>query len=559
MKRVIILLLMVLLLVVSPLVGCSNSSDEVTNHIDLIGLVPQKANVVGKIDLKSIMEDKDLTDLYDEAEKDSDQPQTFKDALAQLKDEYDIDLKSFHEGVVFMDVSESSDEVEYFGFIIQGTFDKDDLIAAIQSGTETELTKINYKDYDLYYDEAEDMELAFLTDNVFAIGTMQTVKDVIDVKQGDAEALSGDMLDTYNKLGDGLIKVAMAMPRNMMDRELGESESQFPGDLSAFDDIESIGMVLSKDNELVALNTKLCCADIDSANIIEDSISILISYMGLIIAMSDKPEENQALSSLLDKIDVAKSGSCVDVGLEIALSDIEGLVKDFKDGFGGSFIEGFTEGFLGTSDADNYETDAQTVQLATATFYSDVHSGWRDVNGDDNSNNASSFGDNVWGDSDTSNTQIVQGHYYPTAIAEVSNHILTLSTSQFDPDNPGNPRIDAEGVAATDTMIQAHAIWMGLLVNDAGNYTRVGGTTDRWEVSPLDGDGSLYLNDVPESAAADANYNGDPGMVMGGNYCWVVGKNGYVYGVYMGSNGCWYNGFNGTYSGLGLSEQYKLQ
>ncbi len=36
----------------------------------------------------------------------------------------------------------------------------------------------------------------------------------------------------------------------------------------------------------VALNVKLCCADSDSAQSIEDSINGLIGFMGLIMSMS---------------------------------------------------------------------------------------------------------------------------------------------------------------------------------------------------------------------------------------------------------------------------------
>jgi hypothetical protein len=54
------------------------------------------------------------------------------------------------------------------------------------------------------------------------------------------------------------------------------------------------------------------------------------------------------------------------------------------------------------------------------------------------------------------------------------------------------------------------------------------------------------LNDVPESAA-DERYNGDFGMGDGGRYCWVVGQNGVVYGVYKAHDGYWYAGFADTY------------
>ena len=324
MKKVIVLLLMVLL-VVSPLLGCSSSSGGATTPI---GLVPKKANMVIQADLSKILQDKDLTGIYDQVPKDSSYPQTFDDALAQLRDQYNIDLNSFQEGVFFGDISESSDEVDYSGAIVKGTFNKNDLITAIQSGSDTEWSTSKYKDYDIYSNEVEDSAFAFLNDNMFVIGTTQPVKDVIDVKKGDAKALSGEVLDTYNKLGDALIKVAMAVPPGIAEGDVGQSASEVLGNLSAFDKVKTVGMTVTKDDQSLALNMKLCCADSDSAQSIEDSINGLIGFIGLAISMSGADQEQyQTLSDLLDKVEVSRSDSCVDISLAATIAQIEELIQ----------------------------------------------------------------------------------------------------------------------------------------------------------------------------------------------------------------------------------------
>jgi len=324
MKKVILLLLMVLLLVVSPLIGCSNSNGGVTNTI---GLVPKKANVVGQVDLSKILQDKDLTGIYDKVPKDPSHPQTFEDALAKLKEEYNIDLKSFQEGVFFGDISGSTEQGNYSGVIVEGTFNKSDLIAAIQSAAGMELSTIKYKDYEIYTDEAEETAIAFLSDNMFVMGAMQPVKDVIDVKKDDGSALSGTLLDTYNKLGDALIKVAVAVPPNVGEGELGESASQILGDLSAFEKVKSVGMTLSKNDESVVLDVKLCCADSDSAQSIEQSIDGLITFVKFLMSMSENQQQNQALDTLLNKVEVGRSDSCVNITITATLAEIEGLIQ----------------------------------------------------------------------------------------------------------------------------------------------------------------------------------------------------------------------------------------
>jgi len=192
---------------------------------------------------------------------------------------------------------------------------------------------------------------------------------------------------------------------------------------------------------------------------------------------------------------------------------------------------------------DEFKTDNEVAQLTTATFYSDLHGGWKDINGDDNPNDATSFDDNVWG---RSKGETELGHYYPTAIAWYSKHILTCSATVFDQINPDNSMVlGAGGHAAIDAEIQSHAIWMGLLVNEEGVGTQINGSKDRDWVSPLAGETSLYQNQILDSAMTDNNYNG--GTEPGGSYCWVVGKNGTVLGAYKGPDGYWYAGFNGNY------------
>ena len=181
-----------------------------------------------------------------------------------------------------------------------------------------------------------------------------------------------------------------------------------------------------------------------------------------------------------------------------------------------------------------YETDQEVIQLASSTFYADVQAGW----------DSDAAGGAAWG---CSNATAVDdpGHYYPTELAVVGSHILTLSDSVYDPANIDNFRIEGVAGAATDSEMARHAIWMGLLVNAPGEYESAAGTIDRRYVSPLTGRIGLYLQNFPDSAMTGNEGNGAP--APGGSYCWVVGKNGSVYGAYRDQTGYWYHGFNGVY------------
>jgi prepilin-type N-terminal cleavage/methylation domain-containing protein len=244
-------------------------------------------------------------------------------------------------------------------------------------------------------------------------------------------------------------------------------------------------------------------------------------------------------------------------------------------------------GLMGRGGEQSYETDEENIQLATSTFYSDTHAGFNQANTSGYAQSA----DNRWGCQCTeafttlsgNGTQLTEdpGHYYPTSIGFPGLHQLELDTNQPDADNEQFEAfrvVDENGADATDAIISIHAIWMGLLYNEAdaddgvfcdnnggaatvevactGTHTTgaaVGdcdagswcGTSDRWYVAALRFEGALYIQEFPDSAMI--THNGDPGMGSGGGYAWIVGDRGTVYGCYQAADNNWYAGFSGAY------------
>ena len=337
------LLLVVMALVVLPVMGCSGGS--VTSRS--IEMVPERANMLGQVNLAKILTDEDLTELYDKTPKDPANPQTFEEALDNLKDDYDIDLMDFNDIVFFGDTSESADEegTTNFALIVEGTFDKDDLLAAIEDAAaegETELESTDYKGYEMHMFEDEDGAFVFLSDKMLVIGTMEWVKEVINVAKGDGKALSGVVLDTYNNMGDVLIKVAVeTMAPGQAEEKLPGEMGDLLGDMSAFEDVKTVGLTLDKKGNSIAIAMKMCVADSESAEGLQEAIDGLIGIIGFAASMSENAEENEALLSLLEEIDVSQSGSCVDVELEMALLEIEEYLETGTSGIDGTNVPWF--------------------------------------------------------------------------------------------------------------------------------------------------------------------------------------------------------------------------
>ena len=185
-------------------------------------------------------------------------------------------------------------------------------------------------------------------------------------------------------------------------------------------------------------------------------------------------------------------------------------------------------GLMGRGGKQAYQTDKEVIQLASSTFFSDVHGGFISATP-------------AWGcNSTTPGDTDPAGHYYPTGLGTVNAHFIVAATNAFDEAQVSSALLlGANGAPVDDGNISASAIWMGLLINAPGDG--VGGvgapvTTNRGDVSALATGTGLYLQNMPKSAmkatdpTTNNTYNGAP--TPGGGYCWVVGKNGSVYGAY---------------------------
>lgn len=312
-------------LIVLPLIlmiGCSGGGS--TNPITL---VPQKANMVGEVNLAKILSDEDFADIYDRLPKKSEDPQTLDDVLDAFQKETDIDLRQFDGGVFFGDVSQSGGDGSYFGIIVKGDFNKNDLLSALEDNIGENLDTVGYKGYEIYTGENEQAALCFLSDKMLVIGGMTPVKDVIQVKEGDREALSGEVLDTFNGLGDALIKVASVVTPSQTGESLPSGLGEFQLDLSAFSDVEKAGLVLAKEAQVISLKADLYFANSKSAEDAEKVFS-LINVLAYILPI---PEQGQTLvQDLLNKLQVEREDKLLTISIEMTVSEIEDMIESGK-------------------------------------------------------------------------------------------------------------------------------------------------------------------------------------------------------------------------------------
>ncbi len=315
----------IVILIALPLVmmvGCGGRGSS-----NSLALVPQKANMVGEVSLGEILSDDDFADIFDRLPKKYEDPQTFNDALDAFEGETGIDLRQFDSGVFFGDVSQSESESGYFGVIVVGDFNKSDLVSALEEYMGENLGTVDYKGYEIYTGANDQAALCFLSDRTLVIGGMVPVKDVIQVKEGDRPPLSGDLLETYNGLGDALIKVASVVPSDQTQQRLLGNFSESQINLSAFSDVQRTGIALIKEAQAISFKADLYFTDSQSA---EDSEKML-TFVGLFVEMLPIPEQGQALlPGLLEKLQVVRQDKLLTITIEMTASEIEDIIESGK-------------------------------------------------------------------------------------------------------------------------------------------------------------------------------------------------------------------------------------
>lgn len=333
-----ILAILLTTLVITLLIGCSETDDEVAS-VAAIEIVPQRADMVAQITVGDILDDAVLESLYARLPKDPDDPQTLEEGLATVIKETGIDLGDLEEVLIFGDTSSGTGDQSYIGAIAAGTFTEDSFITDIEESTEISFRSLDYKGYKMYTDEEQQWALAFLNDNTFVMGDLEPVEDVIDVRVGDEPALAGYVLEKYNRLNSALVKLATNISPEYTQDALDEAYSLLPVpiDLSAVADLEIAGLTIDREEESIALDLELCFSSAQSAEDVKGFISVIrwVMQMPEILAEMpgdiDIPEEGLAfLTELLDKLEVEVTDSCLLINITMTLDEIEQLYTELE-------------------------------------------------------------------------------------------------------------------------------------------------------------------------------------------------------------------------------------
>ena len=303
------------------------------------GLFPQRANVVGSVASADALEAIDL-----------DLDQFLGMLSSNLQEEGEgfdklFNIEQFRPGGLFGDISRvdifgeitESDDVDYFGLLLNGSFDEPALIAALESISDEKLVQRQHKGSNVYSpaDDPDEFDLSVLNDSTFVIGSGGAVNEVIDIESGDADAASGPIIDTFHDLDGGLFALAIKVPQNLADgAELGSllELGDLPISMDFISALEIVGVGGVLEDGSLGLTVTMDFTTEDAAESLEVFINGIVALAGGFLADS-------GTVGLLDGLKVDRDGSRLVIEIEIPLSDIPDI---FGDLLSPASVESFT-------------------------------------------------------------------------------------------------------------------------------------------------------------------------------------------------------------------------
>lgn len=310
---------LVVILILPAVSSCSDTNASETP------LVPGTANMVVEVQVGKILGNPALSIAYSElAKTEPTWPQTTDDALNQLVQKTGFDLSSVTTAVLFADI-ESANRTQnaYAGLIASGTFSESALIAKLQQQTQQTLTASNYKGLTIYAGTQDEFEIAFLSQSQIVLGVPKAVRDAIDVKKGDMKPLSGNITDTINRFGAGLITGVFALPESLRNQFGHAAPQQSMLSLKSFMDVDTIGFAV--DQPSLSLSVRID-AHFSNTSSVQDARDVITGLISAAKGTSQDPNIKAALGN----IQVSTTDSWISISDLSSLADIAVLIGSIQ-------------------------------------------------------------------------------------------------------------------------------------------------------------------------------------------------------------------------------------
>ena len=291
-------------------------------------LIPEGSNLIVEVNVAGLLTSDAIASVVASLPKDEGDPQSLDKLLDRATGETGIDFRQVSRLAFFADFTRD----DGFGALIaMGTFDETAVVEALEAleGKPIDTSVYQGRRVHSFDGDASDQALTFLEGDNLVLGTVEAVKAVIDVQEGDRRKVSGAVPDALADLGHGLFSLAVEVPNEEIPDQLSDlGEIPFLGDngqalsaiLGPLQDLEILGLAVSQNGQILNLRINLDFTDEDSA----DSVGKLLKG---IFTLASGLIPDAEVRELLQNLEVSTDGSRLTIRLEVSASEIGGLIS----------------------------------------------------------------------------------------------------------------------------------------------------------------------------------------------------------------------------------------
>lgn len=218
---------------------------------------------------------------------------------------------------------------DYLGVVVYGSFDEAAVVAEFESLSGHSLASEEYRGSEVHY-SAEDpglVRFSVLDSGTFALAGGGAIYEIIDIRNGDAEPKSGELISALHQVEWTAFRLAALVPDEGPGQAVNSPLAQFsdlPFDLDFFSAMETLALGTTPMPDSPALNAVLSFAN-------EEAAESLSSLMSGLPALASGFSGGAGAVGLLDSLEVEQKGSAVEIDLEFPAGEFGRMIGDLLE------------------------------------------------------------------------------------------------------------------------------------------------------------------------------------------------------------------------------------
>lgn len=321
--------------VVGAGVGAVYVYQQEQSTVDLSG-VPDDVDTVAYTDVDKLTDDEAIRTLVDEVlalSESEEVPDDYAELQADFDEETGLELEKADSVLSYSRIPDPDAEQpeEYSGVIVRSDWAEDDFVRAYEDTDDydVEYEAGDYEGVSVYRPAGEMPEFASTTwigvlgDGTFVVGTPDAVEDAIDVDQGNADPLSGDLKKAFRNARGGYVKTASRVPGSEIP---DDDVSVGPGSVNTgpFKDVDIVTAAYYTTGNSLGAEVTLLAESESAAGDVADVIDGVVS-------LGSGTIENEEMESALRDVEVTQDGKRVVVRFEDSVEDITAVLEAAKE------------------------------------------------------------------------------------------------------------------------------------------------------------------------------------------------------------------------------------